>query len=55
MPIDAPGRTISGAVDDRIAVNGTHLHCVSLGTSGSPVLLVHGRLVCLASAAGTFV
>ena len=42
MPIDAPGRTISGAIHDRIAVNGTHLHCVSLGTSGSPVLLVHG-------------
>lgn len=42
MRINAPGRTIPGAVHDRIAVNGTHLHCVSLGSSGSPVLLVHG-------------
>ncbi|MDX7951458.1 alpha/beta hydrolase [Lichenihabitans sp. Uapishka_5] len=42
MPIDALGRTISGAIHDRIAVNGTHLHYVSLGTSGSPILLVHG-------------
>lgn len=42
MPLNAPNRTLAGAVHDRIAVNGTHIHCVSLGTSGSPILLVHG-------------
>ncbi|MEC3947817.1 alpha/beta fold hydrolase [Sphingobium sp. HWE2-09] len=42
MPITAPGPTIPGAVHDRIAVNGTILHHVSMGTSGSPILLVHG-------------
>lgn len=31
-----------GITHHTIAVNGTELHCVSAGTSGSPVLLVHG-------------
>ena len=34
--------TIQDATHHRVAVNGTELHYVSAGTSGSPVLLVHG-------------
>jgi pimeloyl-ACP methyl ester carboxylesterase len=34
--------TISGVEHHRVEVNGTALHYVSAGTSGSPVLLVHG-------------
>lgn len=34
--------TIQDAAHHRIAVNGTELHYVSAGASGSPVLLVHG-------------
>ena len=34
--------TIQDATHHTVAVNGTELHYVSAGTSGSPVLLVHG-------------
>jgi pimeloyl-ACP methyl ester carboxylesterase len=34
--------TIEGATHHRVAVNGTELHYVSAGTSGSPMVLVHG-------------
>jgi pimeloyl-ACP methyl ester carboxylesterase len=34
--------SIQGATHHTVAVNGTELHYVSAGTSGSPVLLVHG-------------
>ncbi len=41
----APGAaTIPGVDHHRVAVNGTELHYVSAGASGSPVLLVHGFL-----------
>ena len=40
--IAAPGATVPGVTHHRTAVNGTELHHVSAGTSGSPVLLVHG-------------
>lgn len=36
------GATIPGASHHLASVNGTELHYVSAGTSGSPVLLVHG-------------
>jgi pimeloyl-ACP methyl ester carboxylesterase len=36
------GATIPGVEHHRVSVNGTQLHYVSAGTSGSPVLLVHG-------------
>lgn len=35
-------RTIAGVTHRRAAVNGTELHYVAAGESGSPVLLVHG-------------
>lgn len=40
--IAAPGATIREVEHHRADVNGTTLHYVSAGTSGSPVLLVHG-------------
>jgi pimeloyl-ACP methyl ester carboxylesterase len=43
MPAIAPaGATIPGASHHRADVNGTQLHYVSAGTSGSPILLIHG-------------
>ena len=36
------GATLSGVTHHRIAVNGVELHYVAAGTSGSPILLVHG-------------
>lgn len=36
------GLTLPGVTHHRIAVAGTHLHCVSAGDGGSPILLVHG-------------
>ena len=36
------GPTLPGLTHHRIAVNGTALHYIAAGTSGSPVLLVHG-------------
>jgi pimeloyl-ACP methyl ester carboxylesterase len=36
------GATIPAVDHHRVAVNGTELHYVAAGTSGSPVLLVHG-------------
>lgn len=40
--ISAPGATLPGVSHHLEAVNGTRLHYVSAGTTGSPVLLVHG-------------
>ncbi|HEX6347432.1 alpha/beta hydrolase [Umezawaea sp.] len=43
MPvIDPVGATVPGVTHHLADVNGTRLHHVSAGTSGSPVLLVHG-------------
>ena len=43
MPAITPaGATIPGVIHHQADVNGTRLHYVSAGTSGSPVLLVHG-------------
>ena len=43
MPAITPaGATIPGATHHRADVNGTQLHYVSAGISGSPILLVHG-------------
>jgi pimeloyl-ACP methyl ester carboxylesterase len=43
MPVIAPaGATIPGVTHHRADVNGAQLHYVSAGTSGSPVLLIHG-------------
>ena len=43
MPvIDPVGATVPGVTHHLADVNGTRLHYVSAGTSGSPVLLVHG-------------
>lgn len=36
------GATLPGVTHHRVEVNGTALHYVAAGTSGSPVLLVHG-------------
>src|ERR1700690_3997827 len=36
------GAALPGLTHHRIAVNGTALHYIATGTSGSPVLLVHG-------------
>lgn len=36
------GATLPGVAHHHIGVNGTELHYVSAGTTGSPVLLVHG-------------
>ena len=42
MDATSPGRTLPDVTHHRAAVNGTTLHYVAAGTSGSPVLLVHG-------------
>jgi pimeloyl-ACP methyl ester carboxylesterase len=43
MPVITPsGATIPGATHHRADVNGAQLHYVSAGTSGSPILLIHG-------------
>ena len=43
MPvITPPGATIPGVTHHRADVNGAQLHYVSAGTSGSPILLIHG-------------
>lgn len=36
------GLTLPGITHHRVAVNGTHLHYVTAGSAGSPVLLIHG-------------
>ena len=36
------GLTLQGLIHHRIAVNGTHLHYVTAGSSGTPILLIHG-------------
>jgi pimeloyl-ACP methyl ester carboxylesterase len=38
----AAGATLPGITHHRVEVNGTTLHYVAAGTSGSPILLVHG-------------
>jgi pimeloyl-ACP methyl ester carboxylesterase len=40
--IAAPGASIAAVTHHRAEINGTELHYVSAGSSGSPVLLVHG-------------
>jgi pimeloyl-ACP methyl ester carboxylesterase len=42
MPSSHPGLTVAGVTHHRVALNGTELHYVSAGTTGSPILLVHG-------------
>jgi pimeloyl-ACP methyl ester carboxylesterase len=42
MDATPTGRTLPGITHHRVEVNGTKLHYVAAGTSGSPVLLVHG-------------
>ncbi|WP_329173807.1 alpha/beta fold hydrolase [Streptomyces sp. NBC_01477] len=42
MDVTPQGSTIPGVTHHRAEVNGTRLHYVAAGTSGSPVLLVHG-------------
>ena len=42
MPITPTGATSPGFTHHRAAINGTELHYVSAGTSGTPILLVHG-------------
>jgi pimeloyl-ACP methyl ester carboxylesterase len=43
MPVITPaGATIPGVTHHQAHVNGAQLHYVSAGTSGSPILLVHG-------------
>src|ERR1700683_4275285 len=42
MDITPAGPTLAGITHHRAEVNGTTLHYVTAGTSGSPVLLVHG-------------
>lgn len=41
-PLVPSGATIPAVDHHRVSLNGTELHYVSAGTSGSPVLLVHG-------------
>ena len=41
-PITPAGATIPGATHHRADVNGAQLHFVSAGSTGSPILLVHG-------------
>jgi hypothetical protein len=41
MDIAPIGSTLPGITHHRIEVNGTRLHYVATGTSGSPILLVH--------------
>ena len=40
--MNVTGRTLPGITHHRAKVNGTTLHYVAAGTSGSPILLVHG-------------
>ena len=42
MRIQPKGATLPGITHHRAEVNGMKLHYVSAGTSGSPILLVHG-------------
>ena len=42
MTVTPVGRTIAGITHHRAEVNGTTLHYVAAGTTGSPILLVHG-------------
>lgn len=42
MNIAPEGLTIPSVMHHRLAVNGTRLHYVAAGDSGSPILLVHG-------------
>jgi pimeloyl-ACP methyl ester carboxylesterase len=42
MTVTPAGRTVAGITHHRAEVNGTTLHYVSAGTTGSPILLVHG-------------
>jgi pimeloyl-ACP methyl ester carboxylesterase len=42
MTVTSAGPTLPGITHHRAEVNGTTLHYVAAGTSGSPILLVHG-------------
>lgn len=42
MRVEAKGRTLEGLEHHQVEVNDTELHYVSAGSTGSPVLLVHG-------------
>jgi pimeloyl-ACP methyl ester carboxylesterase len=42
MTVTSPGPQLAGITHHRAAVNGTELHYVSAGSTGSPILLVHG-------------
>ncbi|WP_234536548.1 alpha/beta fold hydrolase [Streptomyces shenzhenensis] len=42
MDVTPTGRTLPGLTHHHAEVNGTLLHYVAAGTSGSPILLVHG-------------
>ena len=42
MKITPAGASLPGVTHHRVQVNGTALHYVSAGASGSPILLVHG-------------
>ncbi|MFB7595232.1 alpha/beta fold hydrolase [Streptomyces sp. NPDC056160] len=42
MDVTHPGPTLAGISHHLVEVNGTRLHYAAAGTSGSPVLLVHG-------------
>jgi pimeloyl-ACP methyl ester carboxylesterase len=42
MVIAPAGLTLEGLTHHRIAVNGTHLHYVTAGSRGTPILLIHG-------------
>lgn len=42
MKIPPTGSTLPHVTHHRVALNGTDIHCVSAGSEGSPILLVHG-------------
>ena len=42
MDVTPAGPALPGITHHHAEVNGTRLHYVAAGTSGSPVLLVHG-------------
>jgi len=42
MTVTSAGPTVPGITHHRAEVNGTTLHYIAAGTSGSPILLVHG-------------
>ncbi|CAM5440814.1 Alpha/beta hydrolase OS=Streptomyces fumanus OX=67302 GN=GCM10018772_58090 PE=3 SV=1 [Streptomyces fumanus] len=42
MAPTTPGATLPALEHHRVSLNGTELHYVSAGTTGSPVMLVHG-------------